>query len=70
VAGRNGNLSLPWHHSSPPPIPWQYNGPPGSLEDTLCLTFSLEVERFGQRQFVELMPNGENVPVNEYNRLE
>ena len=48
----------------------QYDGPPGSLEDVFCLSFSLEVERFGQRHVVELIPNGENVPVTEENRLE
>ena len=50
--------------------PLQYDGPPGSLEDTFCLSFCFEVERFGQRRVVELIPGGEGVPVTEDNRLE
>ena len=48
----------------------QFEGSPGSVEDTFCLSFSLETERFGQRQVVELISNGGNIAVTEDNRLE
>ena len=52
------------------PLLLQYEGPPGSVEDVFCLTFSLEFERFGQRQVVELVHNGDDILVTEDNRLE
>jgi hypothetical protein len=48
----------------------QHDGPPGTLEDTFCVTFGFEVERFGQRELVELMPNGNSIAVTEDNRIE
>ncbi|GAX82001.1 hypothetical protein CEUSTIGMA_g9429.t1 [Chlamydomonas eustigma] len=48
----------------------QFDGPPGTLEDTFCVTFSFEVERFGQRHVVELLPHGDRISVTEDNRLE
>ena len=56
--------------ASLPLMSLQYDGPPGSMEDVFCLTFSLETESFGQRQVIKLIPNGGNIAVTEDNRLE
>eukprot|EP00955_Chlamydomonas_euryale_P028873 304162-Chlamydomonas_euryale.AAC.1 len=42
----------------------------GAVEDVFCLTFSHEVDCFGERRTVELVPGGEGIAVTEDNRME
>ncbi len=46
----------------------QLEGPPGTVEDLLCLTWAVEGEAWGVRTTTELVPNGEQIPVTEENR--
>jgi hypothetical protein len=47
----------------------QYEGD-ASVEDAFCLTFSVEMDFFGDLRTVALKPGGEDVPVTEENRHE
>ena len=47
----------------------QWEGP-GSVADTFCQTFSIEVEFAGGTRSIPLRPNGENIMVTEENRRE
>lgn len=40
------------------------------LQDTFCLTFSVEMDFFGDLRTIGLKPGGEDVPVTEENRHE
>jgi len=40
------------------------------IEDALDLTFSTEDDRFGEVVTVDLIPNGENIPVTNQNKKE
>jgi E3 ubiquitin-protein ligase HUWE1 len=40
------------------------------LEDLLCRTFTVDVERFGVTEEVELCEGGYNIPVTRHNREE
>lgn len=41
-----------------------------SLQDTFCLTFSVEMDFFGDLRTIGLKPGGEDIPVTEENRHE
>eukprot|EP00878_Enallax_costatus_P027167 GHUV01029224.1.p1 GENE.GHUV01029224.1~~GHUV01029224.1.p1 ORF type:complete len:595 (+),score=219.24 GHUV01029224.1:320-2104(+) len=45
-----------------------YDGP--SVEDTFCLTFSVEMDYFGDVRTIPLKQGGEDIPVTEENRHE
>ena len=47
----------------------RYEGP-DSCEDAFCLTFSVEMDYFGDVRTVALKPGGEELPVTEENRHE
>ncbi|KIY99241.1 ubiquitin-protein ligase E3 A [Monoraphidium neglectum] len=47
----------------------QYEGP-DSVEDTFCLTFSVEMDFFGDLRTISLKPGGEDLPVTEETRHE
>jgi E3 ubiquitin-protein ligase NEDD4 len=38
------------------------------VEDVFSLTFQITEEVFGERQFVNLKPNGDQIPVTNENR--
>ncbi len=59
----------PFRLSLPSTTP-QWEGPPGSVENTFCLSFSYEVDRFGYREEVDLLPGGRDIAVTEQNRME
>ncbi|XP_072565468.1 probable E3 ubiquitin-protein ligase HERC4 isoform X1 [Paramormyrops kingsleyae] len=40
------------------------------IEETFCLNFTITVENFGATEVLELVPNGEDIPVNKSNRQE
>ncbi len=50
--------------ASPFVIPYQ------PLQDVFCLTFSVEMDYFGELRTIPLRPNGETIPVTEENRHE
>ncbi len=39
-------------------------------QDTFCLTFSVEMDYFGELRTIPLKPGGEDAPVTEENRHE
>lgn len=43
---------------------------PMLLQDTFCLTFSVEMDYFGDIRTIALKPGGEDIPVTEENRHE
>jgi hypothetical protein len=40
------------------------------MQDTFCLTFSVEMDFFGDLRTIGLKPGGEDIPVTEENRHE
>src|SRR5690606_20249893 len=42
----------------------------GDVEDVFCRNFTIEVDRFGQKTEVPLVPGGEKIPVTKSNRRE
>lgn len=40
----------------------------GDIEETFCLNFTVTEENYGATEVLELVPNGENITVNESNR--
>lgn len=42
----------------------------GNVENTFCRSFEVELDAFGERQCVPLVPNGENIMVSNENRKE
>jgi hypothetical protein len=53
----------------PPPVAAACQGPE-SVEDTFCLTLSIEMDYFGELRTIPLKPGGEDMPVTEENRHE
>ena len=47
----------------------RYDGP-DSVEDAFCLTFSVEMDFFGDVRTIALKPGGDETPVTEENRHE
>jgi E3 ubiquitin-protein ligase HUWE1 len=41
-----------------------------NITDVLDLNFSMEVDDFGRRKVIDLLPNGRNLPVTESNKIE
>jgi hypothetical protein len=54
----------------PPKTPHPRSQGPESVEDTFCLTMSLEMDYFGDLRTVPLRPGGEDIAVTEENRHE
>ena len=54
----------PEYHKS---LVWILENP---IHDVLDLTFSTEMEEFGQQKVIDLVPNGRNVPVTDDNKHE
>lgn len=48
----------------------QYDSADCSVEDAFCLTFSVEMDFFGDLRTIALKPGGEEIPVTEENRHE
>jgi hypothetical protein len=53
------------HHAAPRPHPSH-----ARAQDTFCLTFSVEMDFFGDLRTISLKPGGDNIPVTEENRHE
>ncbi|XP_029465562.1 probable E3 ubiquitin-protein ligase HERC4 isoform X2 [Rhinatrema bivittatum] len=44
--------------------------PEDNIEETFCINFTITVENFGATEVKELVPNGDNIPVNQENKQE
>jgi len=46
-------------------LAWMMNN---DITDIIDLTFSSEIDDFGNKKIVDLVPNGQNIPVTELNK--